>query len=110
VTFFAQGSVGGDKIEFFVGGTGYGTPPTAAAPCADPVNASMTVTLTTTWTQYTISLLSTYAPAVLTGFGFSFANQVLGAGGDAGAADAGGDAGQAPSMMTFYIDDIRWTM
>jgi len=118
VTFYAKGAVGGEKVLFFVGGTGYGATPTAAAPCADPVSSSMTATLTTTWAQYTIPILSTYAPAVLTGFGFSLANQVLsGAGGgdagsDAAAATdaAASDAGTQSSVVTFYVDDIRWTM
>jgi hypothetical protein len=115
VTFYAKGAVGGETVKFFVGGTGYGTPPTAAAPCADPVSASQSVTMTTSWAQYSIAILSTYTPAVLTGFGYSLANQVLGAsagdaGADASTGSDGGDAGAAPSVVHFYVDDITWTM
>jgi hypothetical protein len=118
LSFWAKGAAGGEALSFFVGGTGYGAAPTASAPCADPVSASIKATLTTTWTQYTIPLGGTYGTGVLTGFGFSLAanaqpGYVAPKGGPpvCSAADAGTiDAGSGGPSTTFYIDDIEWQM
>jgi hypothetical protein len=89
VTFMAKGAAGGEKVIFSVGGING-----AAVPCDDPLSASASVVLTTTWSQYSIALTTTYAPAVVTGFAFALANQ--------------GDAGSTGPQVTFYVDDIQW--
>jgi hypothetical protein len=95
VTFYARGATGQEKVAFDVGGIGFGTPPTTAAPCVDTVSDGLPkTTLSTTWTQYTISLSGqTYPGGVIGGFTW------IGA-----AADSPPDA----SAITFYIDDIQW--
>jgi hypothetical protein len=98
VTFSARGAAGGEVVEFWIGGTATGSPPTPDTPCSDPIMASVQATLKKTWSTYTIALGgATYAPGVLTGFGFT-----VGAS-DQPASSHGGKA-------TFYVDDIRWQM
>jgi hypothetical protein len=95
VTFYARGATGQEKVAFGVGGVGFGGVPTTAAPCLDTVSQSLPkATLSTTWTQYVISLDGqTYPGGVIGGFTW------IGA-----AADGPADA----SAVTFYIDDIQW--
>jgi hypothetical protein len=115
VSFWARGAKGGEVVTFFAGGTGA---PTPMAPCADSVNATTSkVTLTTTWTQYMMTLGSltgtvAYTAGVTTGFGFAIgtADQPMvdagAASGDAGSAT--GDAAPSAEPSTFYVDDIQW--
>lgn len=92
VTFYAKGDVGGEAVQFKVGGIN------------DPMSAmngnygdsfavsSTTEILTTTWTQYTVSLTgASYASGVLGGFCW------------VAAATDGGNAN-----IKFYVDDIQW--
>jgi hypothetical protein len=88
-SFYAKGAVGGEVVNFFVGAAG-------TAPCTDSVitpNMSP-VTLTTTWTQYTLPFSGqTYAAGQIVGFAWSTP------------APTDADAG---TMTSFYIDDIVW--
>jgi hypothetical protein len=92
VSFYAQGAAGGEVLTFKTGGIN------------DPVNmatgtygdtfavSSPVVTLTTSWTQYTISLEgASYSQGVLGAFVWV-----------ATASDAGNDA------IKFYLDDLTW--
>jgi hypothetical protein len=92
VSFYAQGAVGGEALTFKSGGIN------------DPVNSangsygdtfqvsSPAITLTTTWTQYTISLQ-----------GADYAQGVLGAFVWVATATDGGNGD-----IKFYLDDITW--
>jgi hypothetical protein len=83
-TFWARGAVGGEIVTF---GTGYG----ATAPCRDSITQSMSVTLTTAWTQYSIPFQGqTYTGGQVSAFSFT----LIGAG--------------ATTAVTFYVDDILW--
>ena len=89
ITFSAMGAAGGEKVTFNAGYTG---PTTAATPCTDTIRASTnTLTLTTTWTAYSMVLSGGYPEGVLGAFGWE--------------ANAPGAAG---SSITFYIDDIQY--
>jgi hypothetical protein len=95
VTFAARGAAGGEVVSFWIGGTGDGTAERVL--CSDPLSVHVDVTLTSKWTRHAIPLSGPYAPAVLTGFGFTVATS------------------QQPSVLqgqaiTFYVDDIRWQM
>jgi hypothetical protein len=85
VTFQAKGAAGGEKVTFQVGGIA-----DSAKPNQDTVKVSTIVTLTTTWTPYTIDLSGQSYMKVLGGFCWSM-----------GAADAG-------TAATFFVDDIQW--
>jgi hypothetical protein len=116
VSFYAKGAVGGETVSFWAGAiSGGGTL------CSDPfmpgTNPATKITLTTTWTQYTMPITGTYAKGVITAFGYSLANQVPAGMGDGGAAEAGaadaaatdaGDAGSGFPAVTFYVDDVVW--
>jgi hypothetical protein len=115
LAFYAKGAVGGETVSFWAGVVA----PGGTAVCSDPfmsgTNPQTKITLTNTWAQYTMPIIGTYATGVITGFGYSLANQVpTGDGGveDAGAVDAaakdGGDAGSAFPPVTFYVDDLVW--
>jgi hypothetical protein len=88
ITFAAMGKAGGEKVSFIAG---YSGAPTAATPCTDTVRAdSGTLTLTTTWTPYTITLSGGYPEGVLGAFGWE------------------ANAPAPASTLTFYIDDIQY--
>lgn len=58
LTFWAKGQAGGEEIEFFMGGVGRNPStgvPVQPYPDSTPV-VKIAVTLTTTWTQYTLDL------------------------------------------------------
>jgi hypothetical protein len=85
LTFWAKGAVGGERLEFFIGGiTGqfYDT--------VQPKRTTGIVTLGTTWQQFVINLNGVNLARVIGGFGFAIAkqNNLQGA--------------------TFYLDDIRY--
>jgi hypothetical protein len=89
ITFSAMGKAGGEKVSFIAGYSGAAT---AATPCTDTVRAdSGPLTLTTTWTPYTITLSGGYPEGVLGAFGWE--------------ADA---PGAPASTLTFYVDDIQY--
>lgn len=100
VTFYAKGMVGGEMVGFGAGGLGGG-----GDACQDTVTGTLAtspVALTTTWTQYTLTLgptggatSVTYTNGVIGGFGWNAA----------GSSQAG-----AGGSITFYIDNIEWTM
>jgi hypothetical protein len=94
VTFYAQGATGTENVGFAVGGMGT---PSTATPCVDTVTSTLAaVTLSTTWTQYTLPLSSqTYAGGVLNGFSWSAAADKQSA---------------TVTNATFYIDDIQWVV
>ena len=92
VTFYAKGAVGGETVQFKVGGIN------------DPMSAmngaygdgfavsSAEEVLTTSWQQYTISLQgASYGSGVLGGFCWV-------------AAETDGGNGS----ITFYVDDVQW--
>jgi hypothetical protein len=96
VSFYAKGAAGGEIIQFKTGGindpivtaTGnYGDTFAVTGP---------TATLSTTWTQYTISLTgATYPQGVLGAFVWVAAAVVT-------------DAGTTNDDLTFYVDDLQW--
>jgi hypothetical protein len=96
VTFSARGAAGGEVVSFWIGGTGVGTAATGVL-CSDPLSVHIDVTLTSRWTVHTIPLSGPYAPAVLTGFGFTVARSEQ-------------PAALQAQAITFYVDDIRWQM
>jgi len=88
VTFSARGNVGGEKVSFIAGLTGA---PTATTPCTDSIRGNVgPLTLTTTWTAYSMPLTGTYPEGVLGAFGW-----------EATAPGAG-------TTLAFYIDDIQY--
>ncbi len=97
VTFYVRGATGRESVSFGVGGIGYGNPPSISSPCVDTINATMPkMALPTAWTKVTISIAGqSYAGGVLNGFAW-----VAGA----------GDQPSGASEVTFYIDDIEWTL
>lgn len=101
VSFWARGARGGEVVTFLVG---FRVNPSPSAPCTDAFSGSLNQTLTTAWTQYTISLGGqTYGPGVISPFGFvlAAAGQPVG---DAGA----GDGGAGALAVSFFVDDIEW--
>jgi hypothetical protein len=112
VAFYAKGAAGGETISFWAGVIAPG-----ATLCNDPfmagTNPATKITLTTTWTQYTMPIVGTYGTGVITGFGYSLANQFPTGAGDGGAPEDastkdGGDAGPTYPPVTFYVDDLVW--
>ena len=87
VSFYAKGMNGGEQVQFVVGGI-----QASGMAYQDSFKATVTETLTTSWTQYSVPLPASYG-SVLGGFAWS-----------AGApADAGGP-------IQFEVDSIQWTM
>jgi hypothetical protein len=123
VAFYAKGKNGGEVVSFAVGQDG---PP---AVCPDSVIIpAVPQTLTTTWTQYTIPLNGqTYGAGENSGFIWVAGPQSPA---DSGAMPEGGGADATTAMdaaaasdaapvdagtptgtpVSFYIDDIKWTM
>ena len=103
ITFYAKGALGTETVAFSAGFVG-------TAACADPVSATTgaPITLTTTWTQYSMPLTNPTGGAVAWPDGMvnAFTYVVTPSAGVGG--DAGGDAGA--DSETFYIDDIQWVM
>jgi hypothetical protein len=100
VTFWVRGMTGMESVSFSAGGIGYQGVATAADPCADTVDGKVAaMTLPTTWTKVTITLTGTNTPVSYSGgviSGFSWLAH---------------GAGQGNlQTMTFYVDDIEWTM
>ena len=91
VSFSARGAAGGEVVSFWFGGSG------SYDPCADPLSGNLQITLSTSWTAYSIPVSGPYAPAVLTGFGFSVSKSSQ-------------TALPQAQAITFYVDDIRWEM
>jgi hypothetical protein len=91
ITFYARGDVGGEVVTFKSGGLN--DPLTSAGAYGDSYAvAAPVVTLTTTWTPYTISLQgASYSPGVLGGFVF------------VAAATNGTN-----NHIKFYLDDLKW--
>jgi len=92
VSFYARGKVGGEIVTFKSGGLNDPVSATAGS-YGDSFNVSgPAITLTTTWTQYTLSLQgATYPQGVLGAFVWV-------------AAVTNG----TNSNITFYIDDLKW--
>ena len=93
--FWARGANGGEKVEFFSFGVGYDQNGQQVAPYPDSSRKISTgiVTLSTTWTQYEISLTGQDVHYVLGGFGW--------------VASAVYQANQN-QPITFYLDDIQF--
>ena len=94
LTFYAKGLNGGERVEFFAFGVGWNVDTglrIAAFPDSSPKTSLGFVTLTTTWTQYTLSVAGLDLSYVLGGFGW---------------------ATSAPQNnnhpITFYLDDIKY--
>ncbi|GIH10342.1 hypothetical protein Rhe02_84090 [Rhizocola hellebori] len=86
LTFFARGVKGGEKVEFFAGGSTQ-----QGAPFSDSLaKRLLKVTLTTQWKQYGLDLRGQDLSRVIGGFGWA-----------ASAADNPAGAG-------FYLDDIQF--
>ncbi|HEV3191059.1 MAG TPA: hypothetical protein VGY54_11205 [Polyangiaceae bacterium] len=99
VTFWARGAVGGESVAFRTGYTGFAT---ALQPCTPDTVSGNTIALrlTTTWTQYSFSLMGAYTQ------GAAPVQGLLGAFAWIGNAPSGTDGG--PGTLEFYIDDIQW--
>lgn len=82
LTFWARGSAGGERVDFFFGTI---KPP---KPYYDTDTSKISATLTTDWKQYTIDLTGKNLTRIKTGFGWSLAGQ--------------------GRPVTFYIDDIQY--
>jgi hypothetical protein len=96
VSLWARGQLGGEVVTFLVG---FDVTPTATNPCVDTVTGSLKVTLTTTWTHYTIPFAGQYPSGIISPFGYTV-----------GTADqpVRGDAGPGGPNTVFYVDDIEW--
>ncbi len=68
--FWARGAKGGELVEFFAFGVGNTVPPFQPYPDSSQKVSLGRVTLTTTWTQYSISLTGLDLDYVLGGFGW----------------------------------------
>jgi hypothetical protein len=84
ITFMAKGDKGGEKVTFSAGGIG------TNQPYADTVNVKKDITLTTTWTAYSLDLSAQSYTSVLAGFGWTMA------------------APATNSTAAFSVDDIQW--
>ncbi|MFA7062222.1 MAG: hypothetical protein WC156_15565 [Pedobacter sp.] len=93
VTFWARGETGSEKVEFFALGAGRdAVTGTAQNPFPDSSpKVSKTITLSTSWQQYSIALTGRDLSYVLGGFGWA-----------AKAADNG------QQNIVFYLDDIAY--
>lgn len=94
VAFWARGEVGGETIDFLVGGVGRdpGTgAPTAPFPDSTPV-VKKRVVLTTQWTRYVMDLAGRDLSYVLGGFGWV-------------ASDA-----DNPGGAIFFLDDVQYNL
>jgi len=83
-SFWAKGAVGGETATFSVGSGGTG-------PCTDAVvSSAVAVTLTKTWTKYSVPFPAgaTYAAGQVVGFTW--------------------DMGGLTASQTIYIDNIQW--
>ena len=89
VTFYAAGAAGGEQIQLCAGGIN-ATGATATLPYSDSFTVKQpAITLTTTWTQYSLSLQGTSYTAVLGGFCWVSSTT-------------------STESIKFYIDDIKW--
>lgn len=89
VTFYAAGAQGGETIQVCAGGINYNAS-SATLPNADTFSVKIpAVTLTTSWTQYEISLQGASYEDVLGGFCWV-------------------STATTSESITFYIDDIQW--
>ena len=94
LTFWARGEQGGEIITFFMGGTGWSPEtemPMEPYPDSTPLT-TMSITLTTEWKKYTMSMSGKNLSYVLRGFGW----------------DA--QAAQNPEGATFYLDAIQYEL
>jgi hypothetical protein len=102
LTFWARGQQGGEVVDFFMGGVGWtgnavnnpctpGFPGPCPAPDSTPA-VKITVTLTTQWTQYSISLAGRDLHYVLGGFGW------------------GVNGALNPNGAVFNLDDIQYDL
>jgi hypothetical protein len=98
ITFYARGETGVEKVEFFVGGVGWGvnyqgdsTFPEKPYPDSFPKVRTGNITLSSQWQQYSIDLQGYDLSYVLSGFGWA-ANSV----------------DNNYQNITFYMDHIQW--
>ncbi len=88
VTFRAKGALGGEKIQFSVGGAG-----TAADPYPESLRPAVStgfLSLSSSWQTYTINLRGKDLTHIITGFGWSTTQCAN------------------PAGATFYLDDIQF--
>ena len=93
LTFCAKGQVGGEQIEFGVGGLGRNPPPSCSPiePYPDSAcKASRWITLTNQWQEYTLDLSSADLSRVVGGFLWATSRA------------------RNPSGAAFYVDNIRF--
>ncbi len=91
--FWARGANGGEQVEYFCFGVGYDQDGHQIAPFPDSSRKISTgvITLSTTWTQYTIPLSGQDMHYVLGGFGWvATASQ------------------NQQNPITFYMDDVQY--
>ena len=100
LTFMARGELGGEVVEFFLGGVGYREgvmEPNAEYPDSTPKVSTSKITLTDTWEPYTLNLAGVDLSAVGCGFGFVTSGTWC--------FDV---AEKNNGEVTFYLDDIRY--
>jgi hypothetical protein len=93
LTFCAKGQVGGEQIEFGVGGIGRNPPPGCSPIESNPDSAckvSRWITLTNAWQEYTLDLSSADLSYVIGGFLWATSRA------------------RNPGGAVFYLDDIRY--
>jgi hypothetical protein len=90
VTFAAVGAVGGEQVQFLVGGINT-TPGASDAGLsyADSFKASKLVTLTNSWATYEVPLTGDEYSQVIGGFAWSI-------------------TASSATPIAFYVDDIQW--
>jgi hypothetical protein len=89
VTFYAAGAAGGEQIQFCTGGMN-ATGPTTALPYSDTLNVKPPAfTLTTQWTQYSLSLSGLTYTDIIGGFCWVAASTTT-------------------TPIKFYVDDIQF--
>ena len=94
LTFYAKGQNGGERVEFFAFGVGRNANtglPIEDFPDSSPKTSLGFITLTATWTEYTLSLAGLDLSYVLGGFGW--------------ATNAIENSNQP---ITFFLDDIKY--
>jgi hypothetical protein len=100
VQFKAAGAVGGEQVTFEVGGI-------HGPVSADSLMSQLTVTLTTSWTKYTLPIQAPYPAGVCGAFAWTVQSPPPGTTTGLQHITVGNTTVDA---IAFYLDDVRWTM
>jgi len=95
LAFYAKGSSGGERVEFFIGGTGYDSKEVKIQPYPDSTRKISTgfITLSNQWQQYRLNLSGADLSYIINGFSW----------GTSAAENGNKD-------ITFYLDDIKYNL